>query len=234
MLTNIYYYQLYRPYLLRQAERPSGINKKSLLTQRPDVQEDALFMLNKTLKPAILSHVRQTSNAINRTKNSARHIINEMQGFNQHTMEHGLEYSKARTSLRLQQFANDHRESISFMITQDHSEDLMQLGEELIELFSGGQYELEQVSLRTSDGKEILFDNAEFYEKDIDELNRAFSQSIGLFNYAYREAHQVLMNPMIDHMNFKELNYYYNYKLGTVVADTFKAIEAGMIINTRI
>jgi len=235
MLTNVFYYDLYLPYLLSHLERTGAvIQRKQPITQRAEIAPNAAFMMNKALKLDVLNYVRGISEAVNGTRESARFVISEMRSFNQNAFEHGLLYASKMVSVGLARFAKAHNNSVEFMESQEHSPFLYSFAQEIIELFDGARYELAMMHLLTDDGRTLTFDPKGFESRDVGELNSAFSNSIGLFSEVYRGASQLLTAPLTEHINFRNLSYYYNYKLGTVIADTFKLIDSGIIINTKI
>jgi len=47
----------------------------------------------------------------------------------------------------------------------------------------------------------------------------------------YESTGDFLQLPLSEHMNFRNLKYYYNYKTGSISKDSFTIIESGMIVN---
>lgn len=235
MLTSIYYYRYYRPYILRTVDNTGIISpRRTQIARKPDVDPEAVFLLNKSLKVDVVAHAKQTSGAINGVKNGARRVIDAIEGFNQNTFDYGLHSAREVVCERLSDYAQAYNQSVGFMSGQSHSGSLQSFAEDLVAITMDSRHELELLDLYTDDGRTITFMQEDFQHKDQQELNIAFGESIDGFMHTYKDATVMLTRPLSDHMNFKSLNYYYNYKLGTMVSDTFKIIEAGLIINKRL
>ena len=235
MLTSIFYYRYYRPYMQRTVERTGAVSpKRPQIAQKPEIEPNSAFLLNKSLKVDVVKHARQTSNAVNGVKDGARRVVNMMEGFNQYAHERGFPYARAAVGNELQSFTNSFNKSVDFMQGQLHSQSLQNFAAGLVEHSLNNRQELEFVDIYTDDGRTLTFLADEFYQQDQDALNIAFGQSIGSFLQTYKDASDMLNVPLTEHMDFKGLNYYYNYRMGTLVADTFKIIESGLIIDKKL
>ena len=235
MLTSIYYYRYYRPYMLRTVGASGAVApKRAQIAQKPEVEPNASFLLNKSLKVDVVMHARQTSASINGIKDGARRVVNTMESFNQYAYERGPGYARDNVGIELAAFTDSFNTSIEFMTGQTHSHILRDFAEDLATRIQDSRHELKLVDIHTDDGRLLTFQADNFYQKDEDTLNIAFGHSIGGFLKTYRDASEMLTIPLTEHMNFQGLNYYYNYRLGTLVSDTFKIIESGLIINKRL
>ena len=235
MLTSIYYYRYYRPYMMRTLEPTGAIApKRAPIAKKPEPEPNTAVLLNKSLKVDVVAHARQTSASINGVKDSARRVSSSMEGFNQNTYRYGLPVAREEVSSELMAFTESFNRSVAFMSTQPHSRSLRDFAENLIDLTLRSRREFEFVDIFTEDGRSLLFAEEDFLEKDQDTLNIAFGQSIGTFLQTYKDSTSMLNMPLTEHMNFQNLNYFYNYRMGTIVDETFKIIESGLIINKKL
>jgi len=235
VLTSIYYYRYYRPYMLRTLEPTGAVSpKRSQIAQKPEIEPNSTFLLNKSLKVDVIAHARQTSASINGVKNGARRVSASMEGFNQLAYSHGLPIAREDVSDELTAFTNSFNRSVEFMSGQAHSHSLRDFADDLAVRVLDSRRELEFVDIFTQDGRSLTFSEADFLQKDQDTLNVAFGQSINTFLRTYKESTAMLNMPLTEHMNFQNLNYFYNYRMGTLVDETFKLIESGLIINKKL
>jgi len=235
VLTSIFYYKYYRPYMFRTVESSGAVSpRRAPIAQKPEPEPNLSVLLNKSLKMDVISHARQTSTAVNGVKDGARHVASAMENFNQQAYYEGLPGATHNISGRLAAFAGAINQSVSFMSNQQHSQALRDFAEDLSNLVYDSRRELAFVNITTQDGRTLDFLAPSFQEKDQDDLNIAFGESIGVFNRTYKNSANMLNLPLSEHMNFQGLNYFYNYRLGTLVDETFKLIESGLIIDKRL
>ena len=232
MLTSIYYYRYYRPYMLRTLEPTGAVAPKlAPIAKKPDLEPNASFLLNKSMKVDVISHARQTSASINGVKDGARRVSQKMEGFNQRAYRYGLPDARAAVSAQLAGFADSFNKSVEFMSGQTHSTSLNNFADDLTALALHGRRQLEYVDIFTENGRSLIFAEEDFLKKDEDALNIAFGHSIEIFLRTYRDSTAMLNMPLTEHMNFQNLSYFYNYRMGTLVDETFKLIESGNAMN---
>ena len=235
MLTSIYYYRYYRPYMLRTLEPSGAVSpKRSQIAQKPEVEPNSSFLLNKSLRVDVIAHARQTSSSINGVKDGARRVVSSMEDFNQLAHSHGLKSARENVSEKLAAFTDSFNQSVEFMSSQVHSQGLRDFADNLINRALYNQHELEFVDIFTEDGHTLMFSQADFLQKDQDALNIAFGRSIGTFLQTYKDSTIMLNTPLSEHMHFQNLSYFYNYRMGAIVDETFKLIESGLIINKKL
>ena len=235
MLTSIYYYRYYRPYMMRTLGPTGAVApKRAPIAKKPEPEPNLSVLLNKSLKVDVVTHARQTSASINGVKDGARRVTHAMEGFNQNAYRYGLPMAREDVSSELMAFANSFNKSVEFMSGQPHSRSLQDFAEDLVALVLRSRREFEFVDIFTEDGRSLLFAEEDFLERDQDDLNIAFGQSIGTFMQTYKDSTAMLNMPLTEHMNFQNLNYFYNYRMGTLVDETFKIIESGLIINKKL
>ena len=66
------------------------------------------------------------------------------------------------------------------------------------------------------------------------EINLAIGENLAIFEGLRAFSGQLLTEPLLEHMRFTGLKYHYNYRLGTMEAEGYSLIEAGMLVDRRV
>lgn len=132
---------------------------------------------------------------------------------------------------KISKFTDDYNYAIEFANTQIHSKTLKDFSSELSDVLAEHKQVLDSLEITGDSENKIIknFDLTDTLDKlSIDEKLNSIKS---LVEDIYDSTQYILSKPMSDHMNFKGLSYYYNYKLDKYEANTFELIEAGMIID---
>lgn len=246
MLTNIFYYDLYKPYIFKNekiAAKPSvnfsraEKNKSSDFSsvESDDEKNDFSFFLNKSFKNEIVNYAETISIDLNSIKNSVKNIINNTDSY----------FSMPKDNLKkeLKEFKNrynaytdfadknnkhspllaDFSDNLKYRVESDY-ETLLKFGLSYSEDNTAGKNESEN-------NFDLSFDETFFDSLPLDNISdnadslREFCKSV------YADACEIMTIPMEEHMNFKNLDYYYNYIFSNEKANTVKIIETGMLVD---
>ncbi len=238
MLTNIFYFNFYRPYIFRTVSASDGTThslvkfaEKRLVIPQPTEDGTApTFLLNKSMTNDVIDYLRNVASSVVGTKHYANNVANDMINFNKYSEKFDNQTAKRWIGESIQHFTDYYNNSVEFMSTQLHSKSLKEFSFELSQFVGDNLKDFSLIGLYMSGGK--LNFNSKYYENmSQGELRKVIGSTSGLFKNIYERAIDVLAQPLTEHMKFKNLSYYYNYKLGTIVSDTFKIIEAGMIVD---
>lgn len=132
---------------------------------------------------------------------------------------------------KMEQFIDDYDTAFEFANNQQHSKLLLDFSSELFEITGEYGTTLEEVGISESEQGKLYID---LLDSDITDKNKAVNKLEGIksfVNEVYNSTQNILSRPMSEHMNFKNLNYYYNYGLDRYQSNTFRLIEAGMIVD---
>ncbi len=240
MLTSIFYYNHYKPYIVRLSEStpvhskiavpfslydPFSYEKTATEATTPS------FMLNKSLKSDVVEYARGVSNGVLSIKNISNNVVINMENFNKNLHKKDYEAIKEWIREDISWFANNYNKGVNFLSSQSHSPTLNEYANTLKIFISENSDLLLQIGLNVDKNGQISFNETTFKNLNQSSTTAAISEAIAIFQGIYNFSIDVLKEPLSEHMNFKNLNYYYNYKLGTMFSDTFKLIESGMIID---
>lgn len=66
-------------------------------------------------------------------------------------------------------------------------------------------------------------------------LDRESARSaVNTFKSAYAAAREFLVHPLVHHMEFRDLSYYYNYSIGRDTGNTLSIVQAGLLVDVFI
>ena len=236
MLTNVYYYNFYKPYIFRTGESDdlsAGPRQEKMAGKR----QSAVYLkvlLNKSLKQDVVDYARGISNSVIGTKESIKYLVHDMTGFNNNIHRYGVENAMGRIKYDLEEFVESYNSSVQFLSAQKHSHSLRGFSERLEDIVAVNAQSLSKLGVtRDKDGK-LSLNEPVFDALDESRLKAAISGTLGMFNDMYLDIGGILEEPLKEHMDFRGHGYYYNYKLGRIENDTFKIIESGMIVDRAV
>lgn len=232
MLTNIFYYGYYKPYIMKTSEAgKSEPTKRERIAERPATSNAFKILLNKTMKQEVREYARGVSDSVVSTKESSKNTVRDMTEFNKNAFKRSYDTAKMWIQYDLEEFASSYNDSTEFLSDQKHSQSLRSFSERLTDNVQASAAQLEDLGLSMNNDGKLNFNVAKFNELSESRLNSAIGESINVFQEIYNDAGEILTEPLKEHMNFKNLGYYYNYKLGRMESDTFKMIESGMLVD---
>lgn len=239
MLTSIYYYGLYKPYIVANRETSVYAPKRSRIADRREAvtpeKGGQVYILNKSLKDEIVRYAQGISYSATNLRASTRQTSADMENFNRNIHREGFE--KAQTWLEddLSEFADNYNTAAEFMQGQQHSTDLRTFSYELADNVFYNRERLDKLGLALSESGRLHFDREAYRNLSQDQVNIAIGENIEIFSDLHRQTGDLLREPLAEHMNFKGLSYHYNYKMGAMVADDgFSIIETGLLIDKAV
>jgi len=248
LLTNVYYYNLYRPYILSTVNRSNRSNRgtrnseeSSDSARKPKIAEMSprnrldsglMIVLNKSLNAEIVDYARNVSKGITGFKSSVRNTLLNMNNLGINSVYDGYDNARDAVEDGLFNLVDYFNESTEFLDRQTQSQELQGYSNELRGKAMQGQNRLKLLGVSVSDaGDAMLFNPDVVRNLSQIELHAAISSTMQIFYSFYQTTSDVLVEPLSTHMPFKGLSYHYNYQLGRMVEDGFNVIEAGMIVD---
>jgi len=234
VLTNIFYFGHYRDFALRASSGSNSNFNRSLLN-RAQIQTmhraegTSAVQLNKTLDNRILHFAKALGENVLILKDSARMFANNMQSLD-------IAASVGNTYNQLQWIEEDLR---SFALSYNnlnyihqatgHSQNLSHLTHSIRNVTQGNETLLSHLGIVVADAGGLT------YHGIGNTASREITQQAAMaLKNAYDAARDFLSHPMSHHMEFKNLNYYYNYTIGNTPNDTFRLLESGILIDIAI
>jgi hypothetical protein len=235
MLTNIYYYNFYKPYIISNHGTGGVTERRDRIAEKHRIPEqNEQIILNKAQKTETVRYARNVSYSVNHFKLAVNGL---MYNIDEYAQSRGEQRDRAleHVTESLQQVSDTYNRGTRFMREQPHSPRLRTYSYELGDIFHHHRNSLERIGYTMPEGDtRINFDRAKLRSMPREEVQWAIATNMPAFNSLRRSATDVLREPLSEHMNFKGLGYYYNYKMGTIMEDGFGAIESGMLLNIAV
>jgi len=236
MLTNIFYYDFYKPYIFKNEKltqkypftySQSSDKTGSILSDESSEKEYSFF-LNKTFKNEVVNYAETISSDLNSIKNSVKNIINKIN-------DNYFNYSSKLESLKneLSEFVTKYNSYKDFVQENyKHSPLLSNFSDSLRFRVENNQTVLSKFGVYYNDEmNEMSFDEEFFDSLSTKDIVSDISELFNLCEDIYDDTCEIMTVPMEEHMNFKSLNYYYNYIFSNENHNTVKIIETGMLVD---
>ncbi|MCL2603940.1 MAG: hypothetical protein FWD90_05635 [Defluviitaleaceae bacterium] len=235
MLTSVFYYNLYKPYLVSNANgRGDNIGpRRSRIADKRETPETSgpVFVLNKSLKKDMVNYARSVSHGVVDLRESTHRIAGDMHDFNRTAHQSGWDYALDVLMSDLSAFADNYNRSAGFMRAQDHSAGLRSFSYEIADNIFYNRNRLEMLGLNLSEDGRFAFDSDRVRDMSFEEVNVAIGENIEIFSGLQSFTRQLLTEPLVEHMRFRGLNYHYNYRRGQMETDGFGLLEMGLLVD---
>ena len=236
MLTSIFYYNLYKPYIISNANTRGTDNqvpKRDRIANKRENPETSgpVIVLNKSVKNEMVNYARSVSHGVVDLRAATYRTANDMQDFNRTAHIEGWDTAVETLTNNLQQFADNYNRAASFMQEQDHSAGLRAFSYEVADNVYYNRERLDLLGLSLSEDGLFAFDPTRVASMTSDEVNEAIGENIEIFSGLQLFTQQLLTEPLVEHMRFAGLNYHYNYQRGQMETDGFALLEMGLLVN---
>lgn len=246
MLTNLFYYDFYKPYIFKNEKLTSKLplnynkadGKKSDDNNVSNENTEYSFFLNKSYKSETVNYAETISLDLNSIKNSVKNIINKtLSSFNFETLKDSFkselkEFEKkyniysdfAEQNKNNSPLLSNFADNLKFRIDANYSV-LSKFG-----LFYA-DVSMEQSENDLDQSLKLFFDESFFNSLSKEEISEGFNELQNFCKQIYNDTCEIMTVPMEEHMNFKNLSYYYNYIFSKENYNTVKIIETGMLVD---
>ncbi|MCL2416130.1 MAG: hypothetical protein FWD01_04875 [Defluviitaleaceae bacterium] len=238
MLTNLHYYGHYQNYAksAQNPRRAAGHASWITLGKKPDIvpispPQNAKILLNRAYKGESISYARNLSRNVVGLKDAARMFVYDALG------NSGGEKFWHWIEEDIENFVTSYNGLREIAATQNHSPILVdftaqmdshtQLSRETIlkigmKINNRNNLEYEgQIPIRQNEGAER--------KKSMEAIRKYFMGS-------YEKASSFLEHPLAKHMNFRQLELYYNYRFGVQgnISNAFTLMENGILVDIAV
>lgn len=135
---------------------------------------------------------------------------------------------------KVKKFVYDYDNAFNFANNQSHSPALLNFSSELYEITDEYEQILTRLGIDESDSNELIINFDLNNTTDKRSIRDKLEGIKSFVSEIYNSTQNILSAPMSEHMNFKALKYYYNYKLDRYQSNTFELIEVGMIVDVAL
>ncbi|MCL2215873.1 MAG: hypothetical protein FWB91_02510 [Defluviitaleaceae bacterium] len=236
MLTSVFYFSLYKPYLVGNVANRGNEGyvprRERIATGREGTETSGrTFVLNKALRNEIVRYAQAVSFGVTDLRTATKRAALDMENFNRSVYVDGWENALDNLSDDLARFAYDFNRSAGFMQSQVHSAGLRAFSNEVAENVYENRSRLELLGLTLSNEGQMAFSREQVSAMSHEEINAAIGENLEIFEGLRNYTQQLMTEPLVEHMRFRGLNYHYNYRMGTMEADGYSLLEAGMLVD---
>ena len=237
MLTKLHYYSHYKPYIVGESEDDALSKCEKIAELRQNISLAAenglapVLVLNKALNSKVLNYLRATAKTVVDIKYYSNMIDVDMRIFTSNVPIYGLSPFKQSLCRSLNTFSICYNRAVSALSSQSHSHELKAFSKALVHEVTINTDALSELGFGFASRKELFFDTEYYNESSKNEIFAAIKNTLNIFNNIYELSGDILEIPMMAHMNFRGLEYYYNYRVTNKIEDTFKIIESGMLLD---
>ena len=233
MLTSMYYYNHYRNYVNRtfssvkdSASRAWPVNIAGPVVGR--IASDSAVRLNKAQTGNVLDYARELSSGIVGLKDAAKMFLYDMHLIERNgtiTFENHLQWVVED----LQSFISSYNSIQQITHKYSHSPELTHFAHYIRNFTKQNSQILSHLGVITFDDNSLTY-----HGMDAAADKETARQAVDTFKGAYNAAKDFMAYPLAQHMEFKGLNYYYNYTIGGIGKETFGLIGSGMLLDVAV
>lgn len=235
MLTNLFYYGYYKPYMIKNNSSYSVSKSKKIFNYKKEAakansqaKENMFsFYLNKSLKDEVIKYASNISSDFNAIRDTSRFIINRMDTKSLTSSSNAEDFADG-----IEDFVNQYNNYCNFAEENERNSMALSGYRESIEYrIEENKNILSDLGITIDDKKRLNF-NREVFENINEKTFNSYSENIKtMFEDVYNDTCEAMAMPLSQHMNFKNLDYYYNYMYSNREDNTFKIIESGMLVD---
>ena len=227
MLTTLYYYGHYRNFVTRNSGPDS--NRAWLKNDNQRVlPRGATVQLNKSLSNRVADYAKGLSSSIVGLKDSAKMFLYDAHAMNRNGYETYLNHLRWIEE-DLHQFIHSYNTIQDLSFTTNHSPTLKQYASSIRTFATENNEILTHLGIISGRANTLTYHG--FGNTTDVQITR---EVVNAFRDAYDVASGFLDHPLAHHMEFKGLNYYYNYTIGQLSENSFRLIDQGLLIDIAV
>lgn len=235
MLTSMFYFNYYKPYLIKEDDTTVPVYAKSKpAVHNKNFSNNKAVLLNKAYRGDIIEYAGNLSKKIVAFKDMSRFVAQDMEDFEKNAKSGNSEDARYLLSRDMSKFVKSYNSTMSFALSQEHSARLQDFAVEQDSLIRQNRNTFKAMGISIDEDGSLSYNEAKINNMSVFKLSASIGGASFAFDEIYKNTRELLTYPLSNHMNFKGLGYYYNYKLGTVQDDTFKIIKSGLLVDIAI
>ena len=236
MPTNIFYYNYYKPYILKEnnnikSTRRSSAKKEIAQSKKAKSGDNSYsYFLNKSIKRDLVSYATEISKNLNSIKDTSKYMVNR---YSKNDLAKSDELNNFADGL--EDFVNEiNGFEVFYDKTSKESSALNGYKSILDTRIDENRQALYNIGVTKSKDDVLSFDREKFYSINKNNYIDNIFECAEMFDDIYNDTCEVMRLPMTEHMNFKNLDYYYNYAYESKNKYSFKFIETGFMVDIKL
>jgi len=229
----MYYYNHYRNYVNRTTDKANNPMPRAWPADivgpaSERIAPGTTVMLNKAQNNRVLEYARALSSSIVGLKDSAKMFLYDMhllERSNSITFESHLQWVEED----LQNFINSYNNIQYISRNYSHSTELSHFSRYIRNFADQRSQILSHLGVITYDDSSLTYHGMGTMAS-----KESAKAAVDTFKGAYNAARDFLVHPLAQHMEFRGLNYYYNYTIGSASNSTFELIGSGTLLDVAV
>ena len=191
---------------------------------------------NAILKKAVISFADGVCRNVTDMRDSSKYLSQNVEGYYANVLSEDLETSKQWVEEDISMFVNAFNAVVEFTTGQEHSQELTLYADDLINIALSNEKELKEAGVTVYNGGRVLGFSAErIHNINMLEFGHIVTGASNTAAMVYDRTHKLLQLPAAAHMDFRQLSYYYNYRVDMTAEAALRkvpiALYAGMILD---
>lgn len=220
MLTTLFYYDYYKPYIL---DKKNKENLRNFPSQK-SCSTDRIYFMNKSLNDNVKSYIFEISSNFNGLKNISNHLTEKLETrFMTEPIKEEIENS-------IENFTKTYNRFIGFLNENlENSQEFKNIYNNIINFSINNKKILNKMGINIkSNGLLYVKENNDLksIQKDKETLKSFYSK-------VYNNLCKFMQEPMANHMEFKDFSFYFNYS-NDFKNTSFRLIQQGILVDIGI
>jgi hypothetical protein len=239
MLTNIFYYNVYKPYILEKQSKPkhSPGSVLDIYYKRAGTESKAAHVTrNTSLKRAVTSYVDAVCRNITDMRDCSKYLAFNVDNYYSNFVHENFETAKQWVEEDISMFVNAFNSTVAFGTAQEHSPELSRYAYDLADIAEASKTVLDRAGISIhQNGKVLSFSPDKIRHLTESSFSRSIDSASKTAGEVYNRTSELLRLPGSAHMDFRQLSYYYNYRIDRsqeeAIRKTPAILHAGMILD---
>ena len=239
MLTNVYYYGFYKPYIINKQPKSTvgayrAPGQKSVSKDASNAESAPVVNLqkNNAVKRDVIKYAQDIYKNVTEMKDSAKYLNNNAESYYLNVLDESFDTARNWALEDIAFFTESYNDAVDFGLGQTHSADLNRYAADMVNISLENRKDLEPSGISLSkDGTKMSFDPETLKSKDYLDFGTSLADLKHVSSKIYNRTKDVLDKPLTEHMSFKQLSYYYNYRISKKQSNGFSLIESGLILD---
>lgn len=240
MLTSAYYYGMYVPYIFnKQQSRYSPVNRLAAADRQ--LPAAASFEKNNAVRMDMVDYARGIYNNVTEMRDAAKYLSQNAENYYMNVLNESFETARDWAYEDLSVFVNAYNNAVAFAVNQGHSRELTRYAEDMTAIAEEYKPALAEAGISLLENGAIMsFDRGKLSSAGGDylELARVLAGAGEAAGQVYGRTASLMERPISDHMDFKQLSYYYNYSFNRYLSPSgqnrerpLPRLESGIILD---
>ena len=232
MLTTAFYYNVYRPYIF---QRPgmSALLRKSPYAGNPS---NVRIERNNAVRQPVVDYIESVCRNTLDVKDTSKYLVHNSENYFVNVVTKSFETVKTWVEEDVSMFVDAFNAAVGFGVSQTHSSELETYANNLRDIAEINAEHLKTAGVTVNqDGMSLNFSPGKLRSMEYSAFANALSGAARAAVAVYDRTTDFLHLPATAHMNFRQLNYYYNYRIerapGGVNLKETTALYTGLLLD---